>query len=81
MKTIQPDIRPYVYIGGILSKNPLIQKALYSYYMNYKEEIIERGNFNEVNSLSSALLFSTGPESFDISKFTIINLPFRSKRA
>ncbi|CAI2377814.1 unnamed protein product [Moneuplotes crassus] len=64
--SIQSDIRPCVYIGGILSKDETIEKALISYYKNHRETLMDKGYFTELNSLCIALLFCSGQESLKI---------------
>lgn len=68
MSSIQPDIRLFVYIGGILSKDPIIEQALFKYYTERKNFLRDNGNFTELHNLSEALMFSNGPNAFKISK-------------
>ena len=68
MKNIQADIRPIVYIGGILSREPTIVEGLYRYYTEYKDILLDDGDFTELSNVCTALMFSDCPMSFEICK-------------
>mmetsp|Transcript_2134 Transcript_2134/g.2741 ORF Transcript_2134/g.2741 Transcript_2134/m.2741 type:complete len:105 (-) Transcript_2134:526-840(-) len=46
--SIQADIRPYVYLGGVLSQNPDVSTGLHNYFLKYSDKLRELGHFQEI---------------------------------